>query len=135
MIINNEDIGTPIVKAFNIVRKNSFDKYIEISKDDKRIAFYFKDKDFDHQSLEKNIKTKLNDLVYWDVTLKTKDTYYLFDLTKEKVFITRLDDNLYNLEVDIKNPDMIYCPLGEKETFNNLYLNINFSFVFDDNSK
>ena len=129
MIFNNEDLGEPIVKALNIVRKNSFDKYIKIEKDDKSIAFYFKDKDFNPQNLEKNSKINLIEYVHWDVTLKTKETYYLFDLTKEKVFLTRLDDNLYNIEVNIENPDMIYSPSGE--AFNNIKINVDFPFIYE----
>ncbi len=132
MILNNEDLGIPIVKALYIIKKNSFDTYIEIiSKDNKRINLAFKDRHFNPKSLEKNKKINLIEYIYWDVELVTNETYYLFDITKDKVFLTRLDDNLYNIEVNIKNPDMIYSPSGEKQSFNNLYINVNFAFRFE----
>ena len=131
MIFNKDNFGSPDVKAFYVIKKNSFDKYIEIiSKDNKRITFTIRDNDFNPQIIEKNKKINLIEYIYWDVELITKETYYLFDITKDKVLLTRLDDNLYNIEVDVKKPDMIYCPL--EESFNNLYINADFSFIYKD---
>ena len=133
MIFNDNDIGITKVEAFYILRKNSRDTYIEVSKnDDVRIMFTISDKDFDPRNLKKNVKTDLVKHIYWDVTLKTKETYYLFDLTKDKVFLTRLEDNLFKLEVNITNPDMIYSPLADDATFKNLIINTEFSFIYED---
>ena len=75
------------------------------------------------------------DKIYWDVSLVTPETYYLFDLSKDKVNLTRLDDNLFNLDVMIEKPNIIYCPLGENESFKNLIINTNFVFVDEDDYK
>jgi hypothetical protein len=133
MIFNDEDLGKPIVNAFYIIKKNSTNKCIEVSSDDIRIRFSFNREEFNPLEIEKNKKINLRDYIYWDVTLFTKETYYLFDLTKDNITLTRLDDNLFNIDVKIENPDMIYCPLGEKEKFNNLYINAN--FAFEENKK
>ena len=131
MILNNENLGETKVEASFIFKKNSCDTYIKVSSGDKKIYFCFNNEKFDPLSLEKNKKIDLIKYLYWDVSLATSETYYLFDLTKEKVFLTRIDDNLYHFEVDIKNPDMIYSPLGENASFDNLHIDTNFSFIFE----
>ena len=77
-----------------------------------------------------NEKIDLIKHIFWDITLKTNDTYYLFDITKDKVYLTRLEDNKFRLEVNIDNPDMIYCP--KNESFKNLTIDVEFSFVYED---
>jgi hypothetical protein len=133
MIFNDQQIEINGVEAYFIIRKNSRDTFIRISsKDEKRIAFTISDKEFDPSNLELNKKIDLIKHIYWDVTLVTKDTYYLFDITKEKIELTRLEDNKYNIKVNIENPDMIYSPLGNDATFNNLNIDTNFSFIYED---
>ena len=132
MICNNEELEIDKVEAYYIIRKHSSDTYIEaLSKDGKSITFTFNSKEFNPKEMEKYKVYDLVDYIYWDVELVTKDTYYLFDLTKDKVELIRLDDNLYNIKVNIENPDMIYTPLGENETFNNLIIDTNFSFIYE----
>ncbi len=131
MIYNDEKYEISKVEAHYILRKNSHDTYIEIFSNDISIVFAFdsfnpKEKDFSPFKLEKNERISLINHIFWDVTLVTKETYYLFDLTKDKIYLTRLDDNLFKLEVDIEKPDMIYCPLGK--SFKNLKIDTNFSF-------
>ena len=136
MIFNDNDIGITKVEAFYIIRKNSRDTYIEvIADDDTKIMFTISDNEFDPKKTKKNQKINLVKRIFWDVTLRTKDTYYLFDLTKDKVFLTRLDDNLFKLEVNITNPDMIYSPLADDATFKNLIINTEFSFIYEDSIK
>ena len=133
MICNGKDLGKETIEALFIIKKHSKYTNINIStKDDTRILLSFNDEGFDPRHLDINKKIDLIKYIYWDVTLKTKETYYLFDITEDKVFLTRLDDNLYNIEVNIDNPDMIYCPLGDNESFNNLYINCNFSFIYEE---
>ena len=133
MIYNDKKIAIKEVEASYIIRKNSFDTFIKIvSVDDQRIIFTFCDKNFDPRKLELNKTIDLKNLVYWDVTLVTKETYYLFDLTKDEINLTRLEDNKFNLKVHIENPDMIYSPLGENATFKNLIIDKDFSFVYED---
>ena len=119
MIYNDEKI-----EIKNVIANNEF---IEIIFDeDKSIVFNFNNKKFNLNDLEKNIEIDLIKKIYWDIELVTKETYYLFDITKEKVSLTKLNDNLFNLEVIIKNPNMIYSPIGKGATFKNFLINVHF---------
>lgn len=131
MIYNDLTIEIDKIEAFYIIKKNYYDTYISIKTiDNKSILFTFKD-NFNPHNMIINEKIDLVKYIYWDITLKTNDTFYLFDITKDKVFLTRLDDNKYRLEVSIKNPDMIYCPLGDNESFNNLSIDVTLSFTYE----
>ena len=131
MLYNNEQKEIKEVEALFIIRKNSRDTSIKISStDNTSIIFTISDNDFDPRNLEVNKKIDFIKHIYWDVTLKTKDTYYLFDLTKEIVELTRLDDNKYNLKVQIEKPDIIYTPAEDK--FHNLQIDTDFSFIYDE---
>lgn len=133
MIFNDENNEIETIEAFYIIRKNSRDTYIKIiSKDGKRIIFSFNDSDFDPRKMEKGKKTDIKKYIYWDITLVTKETHYLFDITKDIVNLTRTDDNLYNIEVHVENPDMIYSPSVENASFKNLIINHDFSFVYEE---
>ena len=132
MTCNGKDVKEKLVKAFYIIRKGSCDTYIEvISEDENKIVFTFKDNDLDPRKLEVNKVIDLTKHIFWDITLTTKDTYYLFDISKDKVELTRLDDNLFKLDVCVEKPNMIYSPLGVKTTFNNLIIDTEFSFVYE----
>ena len=132
MIFNDINVEIDKIEAFYIIRKNYYDTYISIkSKDNKSIVFTFKD-DFNPKDMILNEKIDLVKQISWDITFKTNDTFYLFDITKDKVFLTRLDDNKYRLEVNVKNPDMIYCPLGDNESFDNLSIDVTLSFIYED---
>ena len=133
MIFNDEEIELEKVEARYIIRKNSRSTYIEIhSKDGNSIVFSFKRGEFDPKLLDKNKVIDLRKYIYWDVTLVTSETYYLFDLTKDKIDLIRLDDNIFNIKVNIENPDMIFSPLHENATFKNLIIDTNFSFLYED---
>ena len=132
MICNSKDLGKETVKAFFVIKKHSKDTNIDVSsKDGTKILLSFNEEDFDPRKLKLNKKTNIIKYIYWDVTLKTKETFYLFDITKDKVYLTRLDENLYYIEIDIDNPNIIHCPLGDKKTFNNLYINCIFAFKYE----
>jgi hypothetical protein len=127
MIFNNEEIEVLKVEAFF----NKSKRYIDIFlKDGISISLNFKNTDFNPKNLELNKKVNLNDYIYWDTSLKTKESYYLFDISKDVVNLTRLEDNLYSIEIDIEKPDMIYTPLGDNISFNNLKTNTDFSFIY-----
>ena len=129
MIFNDHSIEIDKVEAFYIIRKHSFDTYIKvISKDNTSISFTFNKNDFSPKNFKINEKIDLVKHIFWDITLKTNDTYYLFDITKDSVYLTKLEDNKYRLEVNITNPDMIYTPLGENATFDSLIIDVTFSF-------
>ena len=131
MILDGKDIGIKEIEAYYIIRKNSIDKYIKvISNDNKSISFTIFD-DFDPRDMEKGKCVSLIEHIFWDVDLVTNESYYLFDITKDKVNLTRIDDNLYKLEVNIDKPDMIYSPLGETATFNSLVITADISFKYE----
>ena len=133
MICNDKEVEIEKVEAFYIIRKHSWSTYIEvISKEEDRIDFTISDKEFDPRLLKINECVDLVPHICWDVTLNTKETYYLFDLTKDKVELTRLDDNLFKIKVDIENPNMIYSPLASDATFKNLKFETNFSFIYEE---
>ncbi len=132
MIYNNESIVSITVEAYYITRKHSSTNYIKIVFDNKSIILSFNNKDFDPSDLSINQKINLLDYIYWDVELKTSEVIYLFDITKEMIELTRLDDNLFKIDINIENPDMIHSYLKEDKSFDNLCLNAEFSFIYED---
>ena len=135
MIYNNKNIEIEKIKAFHIIKKNSREDYIEVlGKDGLRIDFCFNNEGFDPRKMSKNKKINIIKYLYWDVTLTTKDTFYLFDLTKEQVYLTRLDDNQYELDVHIENPDMIFSPSQEHPTFDNLIVKETLNFIYEESN-
>ena len=134
MVVDEKDFGIREIWAFYIYRKNSSDRYIEISSknNDYRIVFSFNNNDFSPKSMKKNQTINLINYINWDVELENNDSYYLFDISKEKVLMTKLDNNLFNILVKIENPDMIYSSLGEEATFNSLSIDTNFSFIYNE---
>ena len=132
MIYNDKSIKSVKVNADYIIRKNSRDTIIEVFFDDKRIAFCISDDKLDPRNIKIGDTIDLKKHIYWDVEVITKDTYYLFDLTKDIINLKRVDDNLFNIDVRIENPDMIYTPDTINKGFKNLIINSDFSFNFDD---
>lgn len=135
MILDGKDIGIKNIEAYYVIHKNSSDKYIKvISNDDKSISFTICD-DFDPRNIEINKSVDLIKHIFWDIELITNESYYLFDITKDKVNLTRIDDNLFKLEVNVDKPEMIYSPLGDNATFNNLIINVDISFIYEKEDK
>ena len=132
MIYNDESIKLVRVNADYIIRKNSRDTIIEVFFDDKRIAFCISDDKLDPRDIKIGDTIDLKKHIYWDVEVITKDTYYLFDLTKDFINLKRVDDNIFNIDIRIENPDMIYTPDTINKGFKNLIINSNFSFNYED---
>ena len=133
MIFNDEDLGIEKVEAFYIQRKTSKSECIEVfSKKGYSICFDFNNESFDPRSIEIGETVNFIKYINWDVSLATPDSYYLFDITKDVVKLKRLEDNLFNIEVKVENPDMIYSPIVENKPFNNLLINVDFSFEYED---
>ncbi len=131
MIFNDKEYDVE-VSGYFIIRNNSRDTYMEVkSNDGKSICFSFNFEDFDPRKLELNKVIDIRKFIYWDVDLVTDDVTYVFDLTKDIVNLTRLDDNLFNLDVKIDNPDMIFSTPRDK-SFTNLIINKDFSFLYED---
>ena len=81
MIFNDHSLKIDKVEAFYIIRKHSFDTYIKvIAKDNTNISFTFNENDFSPKNFKINEKIDLVKHIFWDITLKTNDTYYLFDI-------------------------------------------------------
>lgn len=101
--------------------------FIETVDNELSIHFGFinSNNDFDIKKLDLSGKTDITNKIYWDVTLKTKDTYYLFDISKDKVYLTRINDNKYKIEVEVNDPDMIYSP--SKSAFKSLKIRAEFT--------
>ena len=130
MIINGNKIKDNYVKASYIIRKNSSDKSIEVYADDTFVSFNFKD-DFDPRSMDLKDTINLKDHINWDVSLEHIDTSYIFDISKDLIELTRLEDNKYTLKVSVTNPDMI-CSYPEGKSFDDLSIDVFFSFVYED---
>lgn len=126
MIYNNQCIGLGKIVAY-------FNDYIQITSKDgkKEIYLNFNRENYNFRDMKSNQKLDLIKYLHWDTTLKTEETFYLFDITKDKIYLTKLGDNKYRIEIDIENPSMIYCPLGENKTFYNLKVDAEFSFIYD----
>ena len=121
MFYNNEDIGTSKIEAY-------YKNIIEITSLDETITLYlgFNTKEYDVMKMELNKRINIIEYLYWDVSLKVREGRHLFDITDNKVYLTRLDENKFRLEVDIDNPDMIDSNVGE--IFNGLKVDAEFSF-------
>lgn len=132
MIFNDKEVEIKKIVAISNLKETSIKIIFD---NEKNILFTVSDKSFDVKNIEKNKTISLIDKIYWDVSLVTPETYYLFDLSKDKVNLTRLDDNLFKLDVMVEKPNIIYCPLGENESFKNLIINTNFVFVDEDDYK
>ena len=122
MTFNDENIDINVEANYN--------DYIKIfSKDGKKeIYFNFNQKQLDLKNMTINEKLDIVKYLNWDTSIQTEKTYYLFDLSKDKIYLTKIDENKYMLDVDIENPDMIYCPLGSNESFKKLKINAELSF-------
>ena len=121
MFYNNEDIGISKIEAY-------YKNIIEITSLDETITLYlgFNTKEYDVMKLEFNKRINIIEYLYWDVSLKVREGRHLFDITDNKVYLTRLDKNKFKLEVDIDSPDMIDSNVDE--IFNSLKVDAEFSF-------
>ena len=97
------------------------------SNEDISIAFSFNLKELDYDSIELNETINLIPYIHWDITLVTKDENYIFDISNNKVELTKLDKNKYELNVEVTNPDMII----PGNTFNNFSLKTEFEFNYN----
>ena len=119
MIFNNVEMNIKEVLA------NQY--FIEVTSDDISIILGFNQEKLDLKSLNINETIDLNKYIYWDVSIKYKDDNLLFDISKDIVELTRIEDNKYKLYIDINNPDMII----PKPSFDNLKIDTTISFDYD----
>ena len=126
MIYNGIDIGLGDI--------NAYDKYfIEIYSKDKQkyLILGFNREEIDIKNMKLNEKMDLTKYLYWDNTLQTEEAKYVFDSSKEKKVLTKIGNNKYKLEVEVRNPDIIYTVPDGKKAFDSLIINCEISFVFD----
>ena len=119
MIFNNVEMNIKEVIA------NQY--FIEINSDNLSIILGFNQEKLDLKRLNINETIDLNKYIYWDVSIKYKDDNLLFDISKDIVKLTRIEDNKYKLFIDINNPDMII----PKPSFDNLKIDTTISFNYD----
>lgn len=128
MIFDGEEIKIKEIDA-TIDEKNTVGFNISIDGENGEIiSFTTNSEETDPRTFKVNEKVNIIKNIYWDVSFGINGTYYLFDITKDSVYLTKLEDNKYRLEVNITNPDMIYTPLGENESFDSLLIDVTFSF-------
>ncbi len=132
MHFNNTDLIVSRTEASFIKRKNESNTSIDVYFKDNRFISLTINDDFDPRNININEKINLINHINWDVSFKDNEMSYTFDITKDKVELTRLSDTLYKLEVEITNPDMIYSSPEDKKTFDSLEFNAEFSFVYED---
>ena len=131
MIFNDNNLEIKYINANYIVRKNSRDTSINIYANDDSFISFCLNKDFDPRNISINETISLIDHIYWDVSFKNNKDIYVFDITKESLKLTRLDNNSFKLTGKIENPDLYYTK-PEGLTFNLLEIDTKFSFVYED---
>lgn len=130
MIFNDQNIEIEKVEASYIVKDNSSSTCIDIyAKNGNSISFTFNNKDFDPRKLELNKTVSIVKEIYWDVDFNTNDGNYVFDITKDKIDLTRLEDNIFQIDVYVNNPDIIFSQ--SDNSFKNLTINTKFSFIYE----
>ena len=125
MVYNDKKIDTNKILAI------SDGIYVE-SKDKKIFTgFNFKNSKTIFIDMELNKKTDIIDQLHIDITLVEDKIWYLFSLKESEVFLTKISDNKYRFEVDIKNPKIIFTLNENKNAFKNLKIDEEISFDFD----
>lgn len=126
MFYNDKDIGIGIIYYEN-------DEITIYSKDYKEmISFTFNNDSKKLTEYKLNERVDIIPNIYPDTSFGIDDTYFLFNINykEDSIFLTRLDNDNYLLEVNITKPDKIYYPAesyGYK--FNSLKINAKFSIL------
>lgn len=123
MIFNGEDIGVGNVEATYLI-----DMVIPSKDNLVKLFLGFNSKKYDFKEMPLNERIDIIEYLYWDVSLSVNGVSILFDISKDKVFVTRLEDNRFRIEIDVENPDTIYCYEGSNP-FTNLKIDTEFSFM------
>ena len=114
MIFNGEDIGIGNVEATYLI-----DMVIPSKDNLVKLFLGFNPNKYEFKEMPLNERIQIIEYLYWDVSLSVNGVSILFDISKDKVFVTRLEDNRFRIEIDVENPDIIYCYEGN-ESFTNL---------------
>ena len=123
MIFNGEDIGIGNVEATYLI-----DMVIPSKDNLVKLFLGFNPQKYEFKEMSLNERIDIIEYLYWDVSLGVNGVSILFDISKDKVFVTRLEDNRFRIEIDVENPDIIYCYEGS-EPFTNLKIDTEFSFM------
>ena len=128
MFFNGEEIKIKNIDAtIRDIYNGDFTIHV-VGEKEIEVEFCSNSKVIDPRTLKVNERVNILNNIYWDISIKTEDSYYLFDITKDSVYLTRLEDNKYRLEVNVVNPDMIYTPLGEDVAFDSFTIDTTFTF-------
>ena len=125
MIFNGVDVG---VGKYECI----YDWYMSVySKDLKTyITVSFNGhKDLDVKTMKLNERTNMRDHLYWDNSIVSNDISYVFDSDKDEIYLTRLDNNKYRLEITVNKPDMIYTTSDESKSFDSIIVDTEISFT------
>lgn len=115
---------------YDVLVEANYGYYIEISdkNNENRFILSFAPNHKDLKNLKLNERTLVTNDFHWDPGLVTKKGYYVFDIEDTNIYITRLDDNLFKLELGIKNPYVIVTDINDSQVE---YLGVNVEFQFN----
>lgn len=123
MIFNNE--------SFDVLVEANYEYFIEISANpgDTKFIVAFAPGYKDLKNLKLNERTLVTDDFHWDPSIVRGENYYVIDISDINIYLTRLDENLFKLELGVKEPSVIYSTIEEKLEY--FGINVEFSFNYD----
>lgn len=123
MNINNE--------YFEITKTNAYYGYsIEIISKDKKFILNFNNEELILDKMELNKTIDLKKYIYFDAYFLDGKMNYCFDIADNKVDLTKIGDNLYKLDVDVKDIDEIVS-YDTDYKLKTIKINTDISFEFD----
>lgn len=124
MIFNNE--------SFEVNVEANYGYFIEISdKSGKnKVVLSFTPDHKDLKNLNINERVFVTDEFFSDTSVIDEEGYCVLDISDINIYLTRLDDNLFRLELGVKNPYIMYT-VPEGKTLDYLGVNVEFSFNYD----
>ena len=123
MLINNEEH-----KIANVIANYGY--FIDIiSNDEDKFTLSFKLEHDDLKNIELNKRLNVTEQFDFDASLSDKDGYQVIDIYRDNVYITRLEDNLFRLEVIINDAVIMFNK--SKTDLKTLNIDTQFSFNYD----
>lgn len=124
MIFNDE--------SFEVNVEANYGHFIEISNKskNKKFTLSFAPDYKDYRKFKINEKVFVTDDFHWDPTIEDEDGYIVLDTSDINIYLTRLEDNLFLLELGIKNPYVIFST-PENRKLEYFGINVKISFNYD----
>ena len=123
MLINNEEH-----KIANVIANYGY--FIDIiSNDEYKFTLSFKLEHDDLKTIELNKRLNVTEQFDFDASLSDKDGYQVIDIYRDNVYITRIEDNLFRLEVIINDAVIMFNK--SKTDLKTLNIDTQFSFNYD----